>query len=61
VFDDCVEHEAWNGSDKLRVVLLADVWNPFLTTYERDQYDVVLRAMDTFHNEVELPDSLAYL
>lgn len=61
VFDDCVEHEAWNGSDKLRVVLLADVWNPFLTTYERDQYDVVLRAMDTFHNELELPDSLAYL
>jgi hypothetical protein len=26
-----MEHEAWNMSDKLRVVLLFDIWHPQLT------------------------------
>ena len=28
VFDDTIEHEAWNDSDKLRVVLIFDIWHP---------------------------------
>jgi aspartyl/asparaginyl beta-hydroxylase (cupin superfamily)/Tfp pilus assembly protein PilF len=36
VFDDTLEHEARNDSDELRVVLIFDVWNPLLTTEERD-------------------------
>ena len=36
VFDDTFEHEAWNGSDQPRVVLIFDVWNVFLTPAERD-------------------------
>ncbi|WP_235425499.1 aspartyl/asparaginyl beta-hydroxylase domain-containing protein [Croceibacterium mercuriale] len=36
VFDDTIEHEAWNDSDDPRVVLIFDVWNPHLTTAERD-------------------------
>jgi hypothetical protein len=35
VFDDTVEHEAWNESDKLRVVLIFDIWHPQLTEGER--------------------------
>jgi aspartyl/asparaginyl beta-hydroxylase (cupin superfamily) len=35
-FDDTIEHEAWNDSDELRVVLIFDVWNPHLTERERD-------------------------
>jgi aspartate beta-hydroxylase len=35
VFDDTIEHEARNGSDKLRVVLIFDVWHPHLTPPER--------------------------
>lgn len=35
-FDDTIEHEAWNDSDELRSVLIFDVWNPHLTTRERD-------------------------
>lgn len=35
VFDDSIEHEARNDSDHLRVVLIFDVWNPFLTEAER--------------------------
>ena len=31
VFDDTIEHEAWNLSDVPRGVLIFDIWNPFLT------------------------------
>jgi len=36
VFDDTIEHEAWNDSDETRIVLICDIWNPFLTAAERD-------------------------
>ena len=36
VFDDTIEHEAFNNSDEVRVVLIFDVWNPLLTPAERD-------------------------
>lgn len=36
VFDDTIEHEAWNDSDDLRAVLIFDVWNPHLSARERD-------------------------
>jgi len=36
VFDDTIEHEAMNGSDALRVVLIFDVWHPDLSDTERD-------------------------
>lgn len=36
VFDDTIEHEAWNDSDQLRAVLIFDVWNPHITAVERD-------------------------
>jgi aspartyl/asparaginyl beta-hydroxylase (cupin superfamily) len=34
-FDDTIEHEAWNDSDELRVVLIFDVWNPHLSEEEQ--------------------------
>jgi aspartyl/asparaginyl beta-hydroxylase (cupin superfamily) len=36
VFDDTIEHEAWNDSDVPRAILIFDVWNPQLTSLERD-------------------------
>ncbi len=36
VFDDTIEHEAWNDSDQPRAILIFDVWNPALTVCERD-------------------------
>jgi aspartyl/asparaginyl beta-hydroxylase (cupin superfamily) len=36
VFDDTIEHEAWNSSDAPRAVLIFDIWNPFLSGAERD-------------------------
>jgi tetratricopeptide (TPR) repeat protein len=35
VFDDSIEHEAWNDSDRDRVVLIFDVWRPDLSEQER--------------------------
>lgn len=35
VFDDMTDHEAWNDSDRIRVVLIADLWRPELSNPER--------------------------
>ena len=35
-FDDTIEHEAWNDSDRRRAVLILDAWNPHLGAAERD-------------------------
>jgi aspartyl/asparaginyl beta-hydroxylase (cupin superfamily) len=36
VFDDTIEHEAWNRSDTPRAILIFDIWNPYLSEAERD-------------------------
>lgn len=36
VFDDTIEHEAWNRSEALRAVLIFDVWNPYIGEEERE-------------------------
>ena len=52
VFDDTIEHEAWNDSDAPRAVLIFDVWNPELTPLERDLVRETTLAMTQYH-EVE--------
>lgn len=42
VFDDTIEHEAWNDSDELRVVLIVDLWAPSLSAAERDAVAAVI-------------------
>jgi aspartyl/asparaginyl beta-hydroxylase (cupin superfamily) len=36
VFDDTIEHEAWNNSDTPRAILIFDIWNPLLSAVERE-------------------------
>jgi aspartate beta-hydroxylase len=36
VFDDMTTHEAWNDSNRARVILIADLWRPELSLAERD-------------------------
>lgn len=36
VFDDTIEHEAWNRGDELRVVLIFDLWAPAIEKAERE-------------------------
>jgi hypothetical protein len=45
VFDDTIEHEAWNDSDRLRVVLIVDLWPPALTQTERAAVTRVIEAV----------------
>jgi len=44
VFDDTIEHEAWNDSDELRVVLIIDLWPPALGPGDRQAVAAVIGA-----------------
>ena len=44
MFDDTIEHEAKNNSDKLRALLIFDIWNPLLTPPERDIVKALMAA-----------------
>jgi aspartate beta-hydroxylase len=48
IFDDSIEHEAWNDSDQLRVVLLFDVWRPELTEDEVALVAATLAAVGSY-------------
>jgi aspartyl/asparaginyl beta-hydroxylase (cupin superfamily) len=50
VFDDTMEHEAINDSDKLRVVLIFDIWNPYLTESERALIQELLLGMRDYYS-----------
>jgi len=44
VFDDTIEHEAWNDSGELRVVMIFDLWPPALGAAEREAVAAVIGA-----------------
>jgi aspartyl/asparaginyl beta-hydroxylase (cupin superfamily) len=48
VFDDTIEHEAWNDSDQLRVVLIFDVWHPHLSAAERAMITAMSAGLKQF-------------
>jgi aspartyl/asparaginyl beta-hydroxylase (cupin superfamily) len=37
IFDDSIQHEAWNEGDRDRVVLIFDIWRPELSERERKE------------------------
>jgi aspartyl/asparaginyl beta-hydroxylase (cupin superfamily) len=51
VFDDTIDHEAWNDSDERRVILLCDVWNPRIPEDERVVISQVMATMDAFNGQ----------
>jgi len=53
VFDDTIEHEAWNNSDKPRAVLICDVWSPRLSGEERELIARLLAALDRLSGGAE--------
>jgi aspartyl/asparaginyl beta-hydroxylase (cupin superfamily) len=55
VFDDTIEHEAWNDSDEQRYILICDVWNPRLSPEERVAIASIIEATDRFNGTV--PDA----
>lgn len=52
VFDDTIEHEAWNDSDEVRVILICDIWNPWLSPEERHAIAAVIAATDAYNGTV---------
>ncbi|MBC8026644.1 MAG: aspartyl/asparaginyl beta-hydroxylase domain-containing protein [Steroidobacteraceae bacterium] len=51
VFDDTIEHEAWNDSAYPRAILIFDVWNPFLTADERAMVRATVPAVAEFYGD----------
>jgi aspartyl/asparaginyl beta-hydroxylase (cupin superfamily) len=49
VFDDTIEHEAWNDSDVPRAILIFDVWNPYLTAAERDMVSAMVTGIARYY------------
>ena len=53
VFDDTYEHEAWNRSGQTRVVMIFDIWNPYLTEAERAALADLVPAIGDFRKSLE--------
>ncbi|MBA3729924.1 MAG: aspartyl/asparaginyl beta-hydroxylase domain-containing protein, partial [Sphingomonas sp.] len=48
IFDDSIEHEAWNDSDATRVVLLFEIWRPELDAAERAALTAMFEAISAY-------------
>ena len=49
VFDDTIDHEAWNDSDEPRLILIFDVWHPMLAADERLWLAAMLGVYDAHY------------
>jgi aspartyl/asparaginyl beta-hydroxylase (cupin superfamily) len=56
VFDDTIEHEAWNGSNERRAILIFDIWNPELTVGERELVRESTRVLADYYRAEGIPD-----
>jgi aspartate beta-hydroxylase len=58
VFDDTIEHEAWNDSDVPRAILIFDTWHPALSRGERELIRSAVPAIkDYYRDEVAISGS----
>jgi len=55
IFDDSIEHEAWNTSARQRVILLFEVWRPELATEERQMITTLLEAVGEYNAKHHQP------
>jgi len=51
VFDDTIEHEAWNSSNQIRVILLFEIWRPDLSAEERGLVSAMFDAIDAYSGD----------
>ena len=49
VFDDSIDHEAWNDSGEKRVIAMIDIWNPLLTGAERELVSSLLNGLRDYY------------
>ncbi len=50
IFDDSIEHEAWNDSDETRIVLLFEIWRPELDAAERASLTAMFEAISAYES-----------
>ena len=50
IFDDSIEHEAWNSSAVDRVILLFEIWRPEIDEQERQLITTMLKAVKEYQN-----------
>ena len=50
VFDDTLDHEAWNDSNEKRVIVMIDIWNPLLTMAERSLVSELLNGLRDYYS-----------
>lgn len=48
IFDDSIEHEAWNRSTEIRIVMLFEIWRPEIEPNERDALARLFMAIDAY-------------
>jgi aspartyl/asparaginyl beta-hydroxylase (cupin superfamily) len=51
IFDDSIEHEAWNDGDAIRVILLFEIWRPELSAAERTALTALYEAVSLYDAE----------
>jgi aspartate beta-hydroxylase len=49
IFDDTIEHEAWNDSDTPRAVLILDIWNPAVSVAEREMVRTAIAGVNEYY------------
>lgn len=54
VFNDTIEHEAFNPTGQTRVILLFEIWRPELSADEQRLISALLEASDNFGGQPEL-------
>jgi aspartyl/asparaginyl beta-hydroxylase (cupin superfamily) len=49
IFDDTIQHEAWNRGTSRRVILLFDVWHPMLSELERSLVTALVEGIVDYY------------
>lgn len=52
VFDDSINHEAWNDGDVPRAVMIVDMWSPFLSLAERELVRALTARVGEYYGSI---------
>lgn len=58
IFDDTMEHEAWNLSNQVRVILIFEIWRPELTRAERELVGQLMQSINEYQDNSMLATSV---
>lgn len=53
IFDDTIEHEAWNQSNEVRIILIFEIWRPELTIEEKGLVSKLMQSINEYQDGAE--------